>query len=91
MKLSLIVPKHKGGGGTMFPFLPPLGLESIAVYIKNYFYFNDLEVEIFDENITPFSKIVDSLPRDGVVGISLWHSNAHRMNFFGRAAKEKNN
>ena len=84
-KIQLIFPE---GGSKLSSsgILPPVGIISLATYLKSRM--SNLEVELFDGEINPQDKIIKSLDAD-IVGISVTSANYHNALKISKEAKNK--
>jgi len=84
-KIQLIFPE---GGSKLSSsgVLPPVGIISLATALKNKI--PNIEVQLFDGEIIPHCKIIESLDGD-IIGISVTGANYHNALEIAREAKRK--
>ncbi|MFC1682560.1 B12-binding domain-containing radical SAM protein [Nanoarchaeota archaeon] len=84
-KIQLIFPEG-GSNLSSSGILPPVGIISLATYLKSKR--PDLEIQLFDGEITPQREIIEGL-NGGLVGISITGANYHNALEIAKEAKRK--
>ncbi|MFA5993210.1 MAG: radical SAM protein [Candidatus Pacearchaeota archaeon] len=87
MELQLIFPKHQEGKSLLQEHIPPLGLLTIASYIKAKK--PKQKVEVFDGNSISDNELIQKINAE-MVGISVWFSNYDNGLKIAKRIKEKN-
>jgi len=87
MKLQLIFPKHEEGKSLAQGNIPPLGLLTIASYIRKKH--PKIDIEVLDENSITEEGLLHKIGAE-FIGISVWFSNYHNGILLAKKIKEHN-